>query len=161
MPPISNCLYGVEVFVPVRVLLQGVPQLPEVPAARDGFRDKVKAGVSLCMLPRWQGCLSCCTHTCGCPALYHCGLAMQPAATAGHLLCYCAGPHGGASNAESSKDSLHESFARALRKQRPIPALSHTDVAVCSRTLWLLPSLGQGCWIFSIRRCASRVPQVL
>ena len=32
--------------MPVRVLLRGIPQLPEVPAAREGFRDKVKAGVS-------------------------------------------------------------------------------------------------------------------
>ena len=43
----KNC---VEVFMPVRVLLRGVSRLPDAPAAREGLRDKVKAGVSLCYL---------------------------------------------------------------------------------------------------------------
>ena len=45
----SISLYGVEIFMLVRVLLRGLPRLPDAPAARVGLRDKVKAGVSLCL----------------------------------------------------------------------------------------------------------------
>ena len=47
---VFNSLYGVEIFMPVRVFLRGLPRLPDAPAARVGLRDKVKAGVSLCYL---------------------------------------------------------------------------------------------------------------